>query len=417
MDTDEDTDEEQEDAPLVASDEQARREARLRHEPTVWSDDPLSNVTLVLLLLLALGGGILTGFYGFDGLVRFVSHMRCATPDSSARMAAVPARAVAAAVKSADSPVGHEWFGGAVGGSEGAGHDERWGAAQQEPRNGTLLVLGILSGSRNFEERDWLRRGYWKQRAARQGVEWRFVVGKELPSGDNNRVSLLYEQAKYRDIDIVQGSEVSPAQARHPRTTLPPRAARQALKPPLPHPLLHLRATLLTTPHTPLLQALKALGWLLQQADLLARGGRAPLGGRSVATHEGRNTPLAALLAALLGVGRSTEPQGGASAAGSLHGGQVRERPTFPTQAPPPSWGSAPTQYSQQAQSATLAAQLLTALASWGGLSWLLAAPRTRHEPRASLRANGRLQCGPEAAPRSPIPRRPTPRSYSRCRA
>ena len=214
MDTDEDTDEEQEDAPLVASDEQARREARLRHEPTVWSDDPLSNVTLVLLLLLALGGGILTGFYGLDGLMRLVSHMRCATPSSPARMVAVPARAVAATVKSADSPVGHEWFGGAVGGSEGAGHDERWGTAQQEPRNGTLLVLGILSGSRNFEERDWLRRGFWKQRAARQGVEWRFVVGKELPTGDNNRVSLMYEQAKYRDIDLVQGSEVPPAQVR-----------------------------------------------------------------------------------------------------------------------------------------------------------------------------------------------------------
>ena len=216
MHTDEDTDEEQEDTPLVASDGQARREARLRHEPTVWSDDPLSNVTLVLLLLLALGGGILTGFYGFDGLVRLVSHMRCATPSSPARMAAVPARAVAATVKPADSPVGHEWFGGAVGGSEGAGHDERWGMGQQEPRNGTLLVLGILSGSRNFEERDWLRRGFWKQRAARQGVEWRFVVGKELPTGDNNRVSLMYEQAKYRDIDIVQGSELSPAQARPP---------------------------------------------------------------------------------------------------------------------------------------------------------------------------------------------------------
>ena len=34
------------------------------------------------------------------------------------------------------------------------------------------------------------RRAFYKQRAARQGVEWRFVVGKELPSGDNNRVSL-----------------------------------------------------------------------------------------------------------------------------------------------------------------------------------------------------------------------------------
>ena len=51
MDTDEDTDEEQEDAPLVASDEQARREARLRHEPTVWSDNPLSNVPLVRVVL------------------------------------------------------------------------------------------------------------------------------------------------------------------------------------------------------------------------------------------------------------------------------------------------------------------------------------------------------------------------------
>ena len=82
MDTDEDTDDEHEDAPLVASDEQSRREARLRHEPTVWSDDPLANVTLVLLLLLALGGGILTGFYGFDVLMRLASLVRCATPSS-----------------------------------------------------------------------------------------------------------------------------------------------------------------------------------------------------------------------------------------------------------------------------------------------------------------------------------------------
>ena len=144
MDTDEDTDEEHEDAPLVASDEQSRREARLRHEPTVWSDDPLANVTLVLLLLLALGGGILTGFYGFDVLMRLASLVRCATPSSPARVAAEPARAVVATLKrpaeSADSPVGHEWYGGAVGGSEGAGHDERWGPAQQEPRHGRNLT-------------------------------------------------------------------------------------------------------------------------------------------------------------------------------------------------------------------------------------------------------------------------------------
>ena len=144
MDTDEDTDEEHEDAPLVASDEQSRREARLRHEPTVWSDDPLANVTLVLLLLLALGGGILTGFYGFDVLMRLASLVRCVTPSSPARVAAEPARAVAATIKrpaeSADSPVGHEWYGGAVGGSEGAGHDERWGPAQQEPRHGRNLT-------------------------------------------------------------------------------------------------------------------------------------------------------------------------------------------------------------------------------------------------------------------------------------
>ena len=113
METDEDTDEEHEDAPLVASDEQSRREARLRHEPTVWSDDPLANVTLVLLLLLALGGGILTGFYGFDVLMRLASLVRCATPSSPARVTAEPARAaVAATIKrpaeSADSPVGHE---------------------------------------------------------------------------------------------------------------------------------------------------------------------------------------------------------------------------------------------------------------------------------------------------------------------
>ena len=52
---DEDSEEEQEDAPLTGGDDQARRQARLRHETTMWSDDPLSNVKLVLSLLLALG--------------------------------------------------------------------------------------------------------------------------------------------------------------------------------------------------------------------------------------------------------------------------------------------------------------------------------------------------------------------------
>ena len=155
----------------------------------------------------------MAGFYGFGGLLRLVSLIRCAQAPSQ-RMVAAPTLVVAAGLPgTVDSPLGHEWSGGAVGGSEGAGRDERWGPAQREPRNGTLLVLGVLSGSRNFEERDWLRRGFWRQRAWRQGVEWRFVVGRELPKGDNNRVSLLYEQAKWGDIDLVRGSEVPPAQA------------------------------------------------------------------------------------------------------------------------------------------------------------------------------------------------------------
>ena len=38
-------------------------------------------------------------------------------------------------------------------------------------------------------------------------------AGRELPRGDNNRVSLHYEMAKYADIDVVPGSEVPPMQA------------------------------------------------------------------------------------------------------------------------------------------------------------------------------------------------------------
>eukprot|EP00964_Phaeocystis_antarctica_P102988 scaffold68297_cov120-Phaeocystis_antarctica.AAC.10 len=42
-----------------------------------------------------------------------------------------------------------------------------------------------------------------------------------------------------------------------------------------------------------------------------------------------------------------------------------------------------------------LVAPLPTALASWGGLSRLLAAPHTRGEPLSRAGPNGRLQCGP----------------------
>ena len=99
---------------------------------------------------------------------------------------------------------GHEWIGGA------AGFDNRHHA----PQNSSLLLVGIISGSKNFDVRSWLRRAFWQQRPWRLGVEWRFVVGTRLPRGDNDRVSLHYEAARHGDLDLIQGSEVPPRQAR-----------------------------------------------------------------------------------------------------------------------------------------------------------------------------------------------------------
>jgi hypothetical protein len=47
-------------------------------------------------------------------------------------------------------------------------------------------------------------------------VDWRFVVGTNLPRGDNDRVSLHYEAARHGDMDLVRGSELPPRQARIP---------------------------------------------------------------------------------------------------------------------------------------------------------------------------------------------------------
>ena len=249
---DDDEDDETEDAPLVGTpyDSDARREARERNATDFWFDDAADNVRLVVMLLASLGLGMLGGFYGFDGLVKLVTRLQCgkAAPHVARPTPRAPATA---AQDEAESPVGHEWLGGAVGGAELPGRSERWGPGQQEPRNSSLLLLGVLSGSRNFDQRDWLRRGYWAQRAWRRGVEWRFVVGRELPKGDNNRVSLEYEEQRYRDIDIVSGSELPPAQAVKGLSWLL-KVARDAQRSPQAAPVfvgLSSDAVLLSLPH------------------------------------------------------------------------------------------------------------------------------------------------------------------------
>ena len=80
---------------------------------------------------------------------------------------------------------GHEWIGGA------AGFDNR----HQAPQNSSLLLVGIISGSKNFDVRSWLRRAFWQQRPWRLGVEWRFVVGTRLPRGSDAQLDALREQA------------------------------------------------------------------------------------------------------------------------------------------------------------------------------------------------------------------------------
>lgn len=111
---------------------------------------------------------------------------------------------------------GHEFIGGAVGYAERPGNTERRYTTAQPPRNATLLLLGVVSGSKNFDVRSWVRRAFWLQRPWRIGVDWRFVVGTSLPRGDNDRVSLHYEAARHGDMDLVRGSEVPPRQARIP---------------------------------------------------------------------------------------------------------------------------------------------------------------------------------------------------------
>lgn len=105
---------------------------------------------------------------------------------------------------------GHEWLGGAVHFRE---------APTPPPplrRNASLLLLGVLSGCKNFDARWWVRRAFWAQRPWLLGVDWRFVVASKLPRGDNDRVSLHYEVTRFGDIELVRGSEIPPTQAYTP---------------------------------------------------------------------------------------------------------------------------------------------------------------------------------------------------------
>ena len=64
----------------------------------------------------------------------------------------------------------------------------------------------------------------------------------------------------------------------------------------------------------------------------------------------------------------------------------------------------------QQAESALLVVPQLAALASWGGLSWLLATLRSQNEQLGRSEPNGWLRCSREARLKSPILRLSTPR-------
>ena len=108
---------------------------------------------------------------------------------------------------------GHEWVGGATGFAERPGASERAASDSAQPHNATLLLIGVLSGSKNFDPRFWVRRALWAQRPWLYGVGWRFVVSTKVPKGDNDRISLYYEASKYGDMELVRGSELPPMQA------------------------------------------------------------------------------------------------------------------------------------------------------------------------------------------------------------
>ena len=109
-------------------------------------------------------------------------------------------------------PAGHEWVGGIPGFAELARGSERADSQSRQPQNASLLLIGVLSGSKNFDPRFWVRRAFWAQRPWLHGVGWRFVVGTKVPKGDNDRLSLHYEAAKYGDMELVRGSELPPMQ-------------------------------------------------------------------------------------------------------------------------------------------------------------------------------------------------------------
>ena len=66
---------------------------------------------------------------------------------------------------------GHEWIGGAVN------FREHGTSGPPLYRNASLLLLAVVSGSKNFDARWWVRRALWAQRPWLLGVDWRFVVG------------------------------------------------------------------------------------------------------------------------------------------------------------------------------------------------------------------------------------------------
>ena len=166
----------------------------------------VSSLLLLLLLPLALGAGMLAGgarAHGGDARAALARarllwgtaaaqpprplapplprppRSTLAAPPLALQPAPLPA-ARADAREAAEPAAGHEWAGGEVGGADQLNRPDRWGPHNVPPANGSLLLLGILSGSRNFAPRDMLRRALWAQAPWRLGAAWRFVVGTRL---------------------------------------------------------------------------------------------------------------------------------------------------------------------------------------------------------------------------------------------
>ena len=51
-------------------------------------------------------------------------------------------------------------------------------------------LLGVVSGSKNFDVRSWVRRAFWRQRPWRVGVAWRFWIARTPAPTDLNTLAI-----------------------------------------------------------------------------------------------------------------------------------------------------------------------------------------------------------------------------------